>query len=93
MALIPTGKPTVTHTGPVAAANTAGEGAQDGLDTAKALRDWFLIAAFTSIGLEFKLSSLREAGWRPIGVFALATAFNLLVGLLLAFFLFRGFTF
>ncbi|MFD6099157.1 YeiH family protein [Nocardiopsis flavescens] len=74
-------------------ANTAGEGAQDGLDTAKALRDWFLIAAFTSIGLEFKLSSLREAGWRPIGVFALATAFNLLVGLLLAFFLFRGFTF
>ncbi|MFL1429739.1 MULTISPECIES: YeiH family protein [unclassified Nocardiopsis] len=74
-------------------ANAGGDAAKEGLDTAKALRDWFLIAAFTSIGLEFKLSSLREAGWRPIGVFALATVFNLVVGLVLAFFLFRGFTF
>lgn len=74
-------------------ANAGGDGAQDGLDTAKALRDWFLIAAFTSIGLEFKAGSLREAGWRPIGVFALATVFNLLVGLVLAFLLFRGFSF
>ena len=64
-----------------------------GLATARALRDWFLIAAFTSIGLEFKLSSLREAGWRPIGVFALATVFNLVVGLLLAVLLFRDFAF
>ncbi|MEU0241577.1 putative sulfate exporter family transporter [Nocardiopsis sp. NPDC006198] len=66
---------------------------QAGLDTARALRDWFLIAAFTSIGLEFKLGSLREAGWRPIGVFGLATVFNLAVGLLLAVLLFRGFAF
>ena len=63
-----------------------------GLDTAKALRDWFLIAAFTSIGLEFRVGSLREAGWRPIGVFAVATVFNLVVGLVLAVLLFRGFT-
>lgn len=74
-------------------ANGTGDDGQAGLDTAKALRDWFLIAAFTSIGLEFKLSSLREAGWRPIGVFAAATAFNLLVGLLLAVLLFRDFVF
>lgn len=74
-------------------ANSTGDDGQAGLDTAKALRDWFLIAAFTSIGLEFKLSSLREAGWRPIGVFAAATAFNLLVGLLLAVLLFRDFVF
>ncbi|MFE1169189.1 YeiH family protein [Nocardiopsis sp. NPDC058789] len=74
-------------------ANNAAEDAQAGLDTAKALRDWFLIAAFTSIGLEFRLGSLREAGWRPIGVFGAATAFNLLVGLLLAMLLFRGFSF
>ncbi len=74
-------------------ANNAAEDAQAGLDTAKALRDWFLIAAFTSIGLEFKLSSLREAGWRPIGVFAAATAFNLLVGLVMAMLLFRDFAF
>lgn len=45
------------------------------------------------LGPEFKLGSLREAGWRPIGVFAAATAFNLLVGLLLAVLFFRGFTF
>lgn len=74
-------------------ANGTGDDGQAGLDTAKALRDWFLIAAFTSIGLEFKLSSLREAGWRPIGVFAAATAFNLLVGLLLAVLFFRDFAF
>lgn len=74
-------------------ANNAVEDAQAGLDTAKALRDWFLIAAFTSIGLEFRLGSLREAGWRPIGVFGAATAFNLLVGLLLAMLLFRDFSF
>ncbi|QVQ54993.1 putative sulfate exporter family transporter [Spiractinospora alimapuensis] len=74
-------------------ANVTGDSGEAGLDTAKALRDWFLIAAFTSIGLEFKLSSLREAGWRPIGVFALATVFNLLVGLALAAILFRNFAF
>lgn len=73
--------------------NNAPGDPEAGLDTAKALRDWFLIAAFTSIGLEFKLSSLREAGWRPIGVFALATVFNLVVGLLLALLLFRDFAF
>ncbi len=71
-------------------ADNAPGDAQAGLDTAKALRDWFLIAAFTSIGLEFKAGSLREAGWRPIGVFAAATVFNLVVGLLLAVVLFRG---
>ena len=74
-------------------ANSGPADAEAGLDTAEALRDWFLIAAFTSIGLEFKLGSLRDAGWRPIGVFAAATAFNLLVGLALAVLLFQGFTF
>ncbi|GLU48586.1 YeiH family protein [Nocardiopsis ansamitocini] len=71
-------------------AGTVGEAAQSGLDTAKALRDWFLIAAFTSIGLEFRVGALKEAGWRPIGVFAAATVVNLLLGLALAVLLFRG---
>lgn len=74
-------------------ANSGPTDAEAGLDTASALRDWFLIAAFTSIGLEFKLGSLREAGWRPIGVFAAATVFNLLLGLALAVVLFQGFVF
>ncbi|MGP3962347.1 putative sulfate exporter family transporter [Nonomuraea sp. 3N208] len=40
------------------------------IGAANDLRTWFLILAFVSIGLEFRVSSLREAGWRPIGVFA-----------------------
>ncbi|MEU0566560.1 putative sulfate exporter family transporter [Nonomuraea sp. NPDC005983] len=55
------------------------------------LRVWFLILAFVSIGLEFRVSSLREAGWRPVGVFAAATAVNLLLALGLAALLFGGF--
>ena len=50
-----------------------------------------LILAFVSIGLEFRVAPLREAGWPPVGVFAGATVVNLLVGLLLATLLFRGF--
>ncbi|MEV4755945.1 putative sulfate exporter family transporter [Micromonospora sp. NPDC049559] len=55
-------------------------------------RTWFLILAFVSIGLEFRLTALREAGWRPIAVFASATVANILLALALAAVLFRGFT-
>lgn len=58
----------------------------------KGLRDYALILAFVSIGLEFKVSSLREAGWRPIGVFAAATLVNIVLALALASVLFAGFT-
>ena len=57
----------------------------------KTLRDYFLILAFVSIGLEFKVKALRDAGWKPIGVFGAATAFNAVVALALASLLFRGF--
>jgi uncharacterized membrane protein YadS len=73
-------------------ASALGDASDDSLATARALRDWFLIAAFVSIGLEFRLGSLREAGWKPIAVFASATAFNLGVGLLLALLLFSRFS-
>ncbi|WP_410813955.1 YeiH family protein [Micromonospora sp. 067-2] len=56
------------------------------------LRTWFLILAFVSIGLEFRVRSLREAGWRPIVVFASATVVNIVVALALAAILFRNFT-
>jgi uncharacterized membrane protein YadS len=59
--------------------------------TVNDLRTLFLILAFVSIGLEFRVAPLRAAGWRPVGVFAGATVVNLLVGLLLATLLFRGF--
>jgi len=55
------------------------------------LRTLFLTLAFVAIGLEFRVAPLREAGWRPVGVFASATALNLVVGLGLAVLLFSGF--
>ena len=55
------------------------------------LRTIFLILAFVSIGLEFRVAPLKEAGWRPVGVFASATVVNLAVGLGLAVLLFSGF--
>ena len=67
-------------------------GRLDGLDaTVKGFRDYFLILAFVSIGLEFEVKSLREAGVRPVAVFGLATVFNLVLGLLLASVLFGSF--
>ena len=56
-----------------------------------ALRTWFLIFAFVSIGLELRVASLREAGWRPIAVFATATAVNITLALVLASVLFGSF--
>lgn len=61
------------------------------ISTVNDLRTIFLILAFVSIGLEFRIAPLREAGWRPVAVFASATAVNLLVGLGLAVVLFSGF--
>nr|NLD39850.1 putative sulfate exporter family transporter [Actinomycetales bacterium] len=70
-----------------------GDAGSPAIGTANALRGWFLAAAFVSIGLEFSMSSLREAGWKPIVVFAVATVANLVVGLGLAVLLWGGFTF
>ncbi|PSL56037.1 putative membrane protein YadS [Saccharothrix carnea] len=52
------------------------------------LRTWFLILAFVSIGLEFRPGALRQAGWRPVGVFAASTAVNVVAALGLAVALF-----
>jgi uncharacterized integral membrane protein (TIGR00698 family) len=59
--------------------------------TVNDLRTWFLIFAFVSIGLEFSLKGLREAGWRPIALFASATVVNIVVALGLASLLFGHF--
>jgi uncharacterized membrane protein YadS len=74
------------------AAEFLSAGTMESLDTTlKGFRDYFLILAFVSIGLEFEAKSLREAGTRPIAVFALATVFNLVLGLILATVLFGSF--
>lgn len=59
--------------------------------TVNDLRTWFLIFAFVAIGLEFSLRGLREAGWRPVAVFASATVVNIVVALGLAVVLFGSF--
>lgn len=59
--------------------------------TVNDLRTWFLIFAFVAIGLEFSLKGLREAGWRPIAVFASASVVNIVVALGLALVLFGDF--
>ncbi|MGE2733373.1 YeiH family protein [Mycolicibacterium vaccae] len=62
------------------------------ISTVNDLRTWFLIFAFVAIGLEFSLKGLREAGWRPVAVFASATVVNIVVALGLALLLFGNFT-
>jgi hypothetical protein len=65
--------------------------ARANIATVNDLRTWFLIFAFVSIGLEFSLKGLRDAGWRPIAVFASATVVNIVVALGLATVLFGNF--
>ncbi|WP_285121487.1 YeiH family protein [Propionibacterium freudenreichii] len=62
------------------------------IGVANNLRTWFLIFAFVSIGLEFNISSIKQAGWRPVAVFGSAFTVNLVVGLVLALLLWSGFT-
>lgn len=69
------------------------EGASDIVKVAgNDIRVWFFILAFVCIGLEFRLTSLREAGVRPVAVFAMATVLNLVLAFALASVLFAGFT-
>ncbi len=60
---------------------SAGWVGKTGVRDLRHLREWFFIAAFLSIGYGLSLRGLREAGWRPIAVYALATAFNTVVAL------------
>ena len=69
----------------------AGADGKPTVATIDALRTWFLTFAFVAIGLEFTLKGLREAGWRPIAVFASATVVNIVVALGLALVLFGSF--
>src|SRR5690606_36359084 len=66
-------------------------GASKGVAAANTLRAYFLILAFVSIGLEFRLTKLLAEGWRPVAVFGTATVFNLAVALLIASVVFAGF--
>ena len=66
-------------------------GSSSAISAANTLRAYFLILAFVSIGLEFRITKLLAEGWRPVVVFGAATVFNLGVALLIASILFGGF--
>ena len=55
------------------------------------MRVWFFTLAFVCIGLELRVTSLREAGVRPVIVFAAASVLNLVLALVLASVIFSGF--
>lgn len=66
-------------------------GASAGIGAANTFRAYFLILAFVSIGLEFRLTKLLAEGWRPVAVFGSATVFNLAIALLIASVVFANF--
>lgn len=67
-----------------------GDASAANIGVLKSLSTVFFIIAFVSIGLEFNVSAVRTAGWKPLVVFGSATVFNLVVGLGLALVLFRN---
>lgn len=52
------------------------------------LRNWFLTAAFIGIGLELAFGEFKNAGWKPVLVYLLATLVNTLLALVAAWVLF-----
>ncbi len=54
------------------------------------LTQWAFALAFVSVGLEFSLTDLRSAGWRPIAVYGGATVFNTILALIVASLIFGG---
>lgn len=55
------------------------------IDTAS---KWLFTLAFIAIGLDFSLNDLRQAGWRPVAVYAAATVFNTVLALFVAYVIF-----
>lgn len=45
---------------------------------------WAFTLAFVSIGLDFSLTALRQAGWKPVIVYLGATVFNTILALLVS---------
>jgi uncharacterized membrane protein YadS len=56
--------------------------------TIDALKSWAFTLAFVAMGLDFSLAELRRIGWRPVVVFLVATLFNTLLALGLAWVIF-----
>lgn len=53
-----------------------------------ALKNWAFTLAFVCVGLEFSVGELRRMGWSPVIVFLVATVFNTLLALGVAWLIF-----
>ncbi len=47
----------------------------------EALKNWAFTLAFVCMGLEFSVGEVRQMGWKPVGVFLIATVFNTVLAL------------
>lgn len=54
----------------------------------EALKNWTFTAAFVCMGLELSIAEFKKMGWRPVAVFLLATLFNTLLALGVAYAIF-----
>lgn len=54
----------------------------------EALKNWAFTLAFVSMGLEFGFGELKSMGWKPVAVFLIATVFNTLLALGVAWIIF-----
>ncbi len=54
----------------------------------EALKNWSFMLAFVSMGLEFGFGEIKSMGWKPVAVFLIATVFNTLLALGVAWVIF-----
>ncbi|MEM5776183.1 MAG: putative sulfate exporter family transporter, partial [Anaerolineaceae bacterium] len=54
----------------------------------EALKNWAFTAAFVCMGLELSIGEFKKMGWKPVIVFLLATLFNTLLALGVAYVIF-----
>ena len=57
--------------------------------TLEALKNWAFTFAFVCMGLDFTVSEVKRMGWRPLGVFLIATLFNTALALGIAWLIFQ----
>jgi len=57
--------------------------------TLEALKNWSFTLAFVCMGLEFAFGEIKSMGWKPVAVFLIATLFNTLLALGVAWVIFQ----
>jgi uncharacterized membrane protein YadS len=54
----------------------------------EALKNWAFTFAFVCMGLDFSITELKQSGWKPVIVFLIATLFNTILALVVAWIIF-----